>query len=263
MQIESIWERWGLEHLSPSSLNTFIASPAKFIATKIAKVNFQPGVAAMRGIATEAGLVALAFDHDLPVDVAAVIASEVIAKEFQRHGIDPADPAAQKELQRTIECVRAGATAVRQHGMPLSVQTADKGPQQHKVEFDLGVGIPVIGFLDLKFLGGIVDIKSTSRLPTKLSAAHARQFALYSAATGQRCAGLYVAPTGTRLLEVGDVDLHLATMRATAYRLACFLSSFESKEQLLAACPPPDLSSFYWSSQTEKAIAYSLFGISS
>jgi hypothetical protein len=263
MQIENVWERWGIEHLSPSSLNTFIASPAKFIATKIAKVKFPPGIAAMRGIAAEAGLVALAFDHELPTEIAAMIAREAIAKEFQHHSVDPADPVAQKELQRTIECVHAGADAVRQHGMPLSVQQSDDGRQQHRVEFDLGVGIPIIGYLDLKFLGGIVDIKSTSRLPTKMPATHARQFSVYSAATGMRCAGLYVAPTGARLLEVADGDLHLTTLRAAAYRLACFLSSFDTTEHLLAACPPPDLSSFHWSSPTEKAIAQSLFGVMS
>jgi len=121
----------------------------------------------------------------------------------------------------------------------------------------------VIGYLDLKFLGGVVDIKSTSRLPSKLPASHARQFALYSAATGLRTAGLYVAPTGARLIEVTDVGLHLDTLRAAAYRLACFLSSFESKEHLMAACPPPDLASFYWSSPTERAIAQSIFGVKS
>lgn len=263
MQIENVWEKWGIEHLSSSSINTWLASPAKFVASKIAKVNFPPGTAAMRGIATEAGLVALAFDHALPVDTAAAIACDTIANEFQRHGIDPEDPDARKELQRTIVCVRSGADAVRQHGMPLSVQHSDGGAQQHRVELDLGLGISVIGYLDLRFLGGIVDIKSTSRLPTKLSAAHARQFAVYSAATGLRCAGLYVAPTGVRLLEATDVDLHLETLRVAAYRLACFLSSFDTKEHLLAACPPPDLSSFYWSSPTERAVAQSLFGIKS
>jgi hypothetical protein len=263
LHIESVWQKWGIPHLSASSINTWIASPAKLIASKILKVEFPPGVAAMRGIAVEAGLVALAMEHDLPVDMAIRIASDVIAKEFQRHGIEPTDPAAQLELQRTGACIRMGADAVRQHGMPLTVQPTDNGAQQHRIEYDLGVGIPVIGFLDLKFLGGIVDIKSTSRLPSKMSAPHARQFSLYASATGMRTAGLYVSPNGVKLLEVLDIEVHLQTLRAAAHRLACFLSSFESTEHLVAACPPPDLSSFYWTSPKERSIAQTVFGIKS
>jgi hypothetical protein len=263
VHIESVWKKWEIPHLSASSINAWIASPARFVASKILGIEFPPGAAAMRGIAVEAGLVALAGDHKLPVDMAIELANRVISQEFQRHGIDPDNESARLELQRTRQCIQAGANAVRQHGLPLAVQPTDHGAQQHKIEYDLGLSIPVIGYLDLKFLGGIVDIKSTSRLPSKMSATHARQFALYASATGLRTAGLYVSPTGVKLLEVLDVKEHIETLRAAAFRLACFLSTFDSPSHLVAACPPPDLSSICWSSLHERAIAQSVFGIKS
>ena len=46
----------GIEHLSPSSCNTFIASPAMFVLQKCLKRSTSVGAAAHRGTATETGV---------------------------------------------------------------------------------------------------------------------------------------------------------------------------------------------------------------
>ncbi len=263
MHIESVWDYWNIDQLFLNDINLWLASPARFVACRIAQVDFPPGLVAMRRAAVEAGLAALAFDPELPVEMAAAIFRKVIAGEFQKHSVDPSERVAQVELRRTIESVVAGAIAIRQYGLPLWSPAGETKGEEHQVSFNLGLGIPVVDFLDLKFLGGIVMIHSVSKLPLQLSAAHARQCAFQSAATGFSVACLYVAPTGAKLIGVTEIAPHLATLRNAALRLANFLAGFATKEHLLAACPPPDLTSKYWSSPTERAIAQSLFGISS
>jgi hypothetical protein len=262
MTKDLVWEHWELEHLSPAAINLWIASPARFVAAKIAGVKFPPSVAEMQQVGVKAGLVALAHDRVLAIDEAAGMARAVLAAEIRHHGVDPDDAVAQRALDHVTDCIRVGADAIRQHGIPLSPPCDGQDPPRHKLELHLGLGIPLVGYPDLKYLSGVVGIQTVAHLPTSIAAAQARELSLWAAATGQRAAALYVSPEGVSLLEVDHMDQHLATLRVAACRLAGFLSRFADKEQLLAACPPPDLASPYWSSPTEHAIAQGLFGIS-
>jgi hypothetical protein len=52
------FEHYDIQHLSPSSCNLFVASPAMFILQKLMKVKNPVGPAAHRGTAVETGIVA-------------------------------------------------------------------------------------------------------------------------------------------------------------------------------------------------------------
>ena len=52
--------KYGIEHLSPSQCNLFVASPAMYVMERCLKLRSPVGAAAHRGTAVEAGVV-----HDL------------------------------------------------------------------------------------------------------------------------------------------------------------------------------------------------------
>lgn len=254
--ITQTWARFGIEHLSASAINSFISSPARFVVSKVLSERTPAGAAALRGIAVEAGLMALASVPDLSVDQAVEEAIQQLNVQMLSAGILGSTPSAAKEIDRAASCIRAGAAAFRALGQPL---LNDDG-RQHKITLDLGVGVPIIGYLDALYPSLICDIKSVSRLPSDISASHGRQFAIYAAATGLPVRAFYVSERGVAQFQAVGTEVYLASCRDTAVRIARFLGHFENREELLAACPPPDLSSYQWNSEQDRALALRVFG---
>lgn len=62
------FERHGITHLSPSSVNLFIAQPALWAASYLMKKRAAVGPAAHRGTAIEVGVEAGLFDPEMPVE---------------------------------------------------------------------------------------------------------------------------------------------------------------------------------------------------
>ncbi len=254
------FETHGVHHLSASSLNLYASSPALWVMERLLGRR-SPGNAMMaRGKAVEEGVHAGLIDPlKTPKDCAA-LALSAYDKEM---ALIP-DEKRESERAQIPGYVDHALVELRQYGAPTAYQD--------RVEYRLDdVPVPVIGFIDWRFdqHGLIVDLKTSERLPAAISAAHARQGAIYARAHGNygmRFA--YVKPTASKKdgravcvyeLSRSEIDQQVTALREIALRLERFLGlSCDPHE--LSSLLVPDYESFYWSNPTTRANGATVFG---
>ena len=164
----------GIEHLSPSTCNLFIGSPAAFVLQKCLKKGGQVGCAAFRGTATEHGI-AKGLMEGASVDECIRAAND----EFYKLSAMSQDPSKEKERAAVADMVRVGLKELLPYGPPSAAQG--------KIDYTFeGLAVPFIGYFDFEWKNHniLIDLKTTHALPAKISTNHARQVALYTAAMG-------------------------------------------------------------------------------
>jgi len=249
------FERHRIDHLSPSSVNLFIAQPALWCASYLMKRRTPVGPAAHRGTAIEAGVEAGLFDPEKPVEECQKIA------EAKFHSLTrlSADPRIEKERAAISPSVAVALAELRQYGIP----DAPEDGRQHKIVRHMeGVPVPILGFLDFWWPqhGIIVDLKSTARVPSSISEAHSRQGAFYTGSGGNTQVRMgYVSPKKMAVYVVEDVAHHLKTFVQAAQAIERLLSLSDDSEKL-TKCFAPDLSSFYWGDAPARALAQEIWG---
>ena len=131
---------------------------------------------------------------------------------------------------------------------------------QRRVEIEIpGIDIPLMGYTDFDFEDAVIDLKTTTRLPSAISASHRRQGAIYQRASGNRAVDfIYLTPKKSVRHRLTDSDQDWLEVCETARRLNSFLGNFETKEEIAAAVIP-NFDHFYWSAQT-RAKAKEIFG---
>ena len=132
---------------------------------------------------------------------------------------------------------------------------------QRRIEVEVpGCPIPVIGYTDFDFEDVIVDLKTTTRLPSAISAAHRRQGAIYSRASGNRGVDfIYLTPKKAARYQLENSDQDWLEVCQTAHRLLRFLDKFETREEV-ASVVIPNFDTFYWSSSSTREKAREVFG---
>lgn len=251
------FERHGITHLSASSVNLFIAQPAMWCCSYLMKRRTPVGPAAHRGTAIEAGVEAGLFDPAMPIEQCQKIAAEKFHALTRLSG----DARIEKERATIAPSVEVALAELRQYGVPEA--TGDDGQRQHKLVLTYpGLPVPVWGFLDFWFPdhGIIVDLKSTARLPSEISHAHARQGAVYAGSGSNRQVRMaYVSAKAIKVYVVEDVATHLASFLQAANAIERLLSLSDDSEKL-TQCFAPDLSSFYWGDASARALAHQIWG---
>lgn len=244
------FERHSIAHLSASHLNLFVAAPAMWAATYLMKKRTGVGPAAHRGTAIECGVEAGLFDPAMPVEAARDMA---MAKYHTLTRLS-ADPRIEKEREMIAPAVEVALKELRQYGVPDRPENG----RQHKIEVMLpGVPVPVIGYLDLLFSqhGMVIDLKTTSRIPTEMSDAHCLQGGIYAHAKGNhQIRFAYVSGKKIAVYVLPDPAAQIARATRTAQAIERFLSLSDDSEAL-TRCFEPDMSSFYWSSESGHALA--------
>ena len=250
----------GVNWLSASSINTYIASPAYWVYQKLYNNKSGPSAAMVRGNATEAGVEFGLYNPDAPVE-------ECIAKALAYYdeqlamSNDPKFDAERKNIRGFVEYALA---ELRQYGVPTN--------SQQKIEVNLeGVSVPFIGFTDFEFHdhGIVVDLKSTLRMPSSISHAHGRQGALYATARGNFAMRFaYVKPRPSKgedracnvfEMSAADVRQRLHEVTEVARRIDRFLAISNDRDEI-AGLLVPDFSSFYWNDEAEER-GRTLFGL--
>lgn len=251
----SAFQRHGIDHLSASSLNLFVAQPAMWAATYLMKKRTPVGPAAHRGTAIECGVEAGLFDPALPVEGCQKLA---LAKF---HGLTrfSGDSRVEKERDCIEPSVAIALAELRQYGVPAKAEDG----RQHKIEVTVtGVAVPIIGYLDLLFPqhGILIDLKTTARIPSEMSEAHCRQGAIYAAAKGNHQVRFaYVSAKKIAVYVLENQADHLAQVVRTAKAIENLLSLSDDSE-LLTRCFAPDLSSFYWGDAPARSLAHEIWG---
>jgi hypothetical protein len=254
------FEKHGIDHLSPSSLNTWINAPSLWVLEKLLKFRGNMGAAGHRGTATEAGVSAGLFDHALSEDECVAVAYPVFDKLTALSG----DPKRETERAAIAGMVRQGL-ALRSHGVPIRANAPARfgSGEQHKVEIRLeGVGVPIIGYLDWLYPEEVLDLKTTMRVPSGMSETHLRQATVYKHAhMDRRVRFFYVSDKKAEKHTLTREQFDLATRELTqaAQRLERFLGlSGDARE--LAAVVPHSSESFYFNDPTTRAKAVEVFG---
>ena len=249
------FQRHGIDHLSASHVNLFIAQPAMWAASYLMKKRTPVGPAAHRGTAIECGVEAGLFDPALPVEQCQKLALE----KFHTLTRLSADPRIEKEREAIAPSVEVALAELRQYGVPDKPEDG----RQHKISIDLeGVPVPVIGYLDFKWSahGIIGDLKSTARIPSEISPAHCRQGAIYvRTGSNVQCRMMYVSSKKIAVYPVDNVAAHIAEFVRAAKAIENFLNLSDDAE-LLTKCFAPDTSSFYWGDAPAMRIAQEIWG---
>ena len=249
----SPFEKYGIAHLSPSSCNTFTASPAAFLLQKCMKKNSPVGSAAHRGTSAESGVVFGLINPDASVDECIAVAKD----EYNTLTALIFDGSVDKERNSLGDFVRMGLAELRPYGIPSSTQ----GHVSVEVE---GLGVPLIGYYDFEWehKGILIDLKTSHQLPSKIKQPHARQVSLYKAARGDNLSARisYVTPKKTVTYELENYREHLKALETVALTIQRFLSISDDPLEL-ASLVIPDVDSFYFNDPITRQAVFETWGL--
>lgn len=234
------FDKFGIDHLSASSLNLWTNAPDVWVARYLLKKSMPFGPAPERGKAVEKAVVATLMGESQEAAVAKVVG------DFDRRFLI-GDEASTKERDLIAPMTAIAVDELAQYGPP----EFSEGVDQEKISITANCGdfsIPIWGFLDLVYPahGMVVDLKTTTRVPSQMSADHQLQRAFYSAAKGNMAVKfLYCSAKKAAWLEDGDVAQILASAKVQIVRLERFLSVCPDAETA-AQIVPVQPHSFYW-----------------
>lgn len=231
----SPFDRHGITHLSPSSLNCYAEQPA-FWALKYLHGYKDDGNPAMwRGSAVEAGLDHWLFKHD---------ERSALSAASDRFELD-----ALGDLSDDVNRERERVPALLSRAM---LSTSGLGPptvRQLPVEFWFdGIEVPIVGRIDYEWEPEGIDLKTVGRnIPTKIPGGHARQISLYQVARKKPYRILYVSPTRAEFKALTDdeVKTNIQRLEWHAHAIRRVLSMFSDRHEL-ARIFVPDFDHFYW-----------------
>lgn len=236
------FENHGLKHSSPSALNMWEAAPCAWVARYLFDKKLSFGVAAQIGVLTEQ-----------------VVADTLCGEEFEKSlekakdkfNHDNALNGNVKDRERINDIEPMAMRAIeylKPYGEP-EFRYGIKGREQQSVSLmckGQGWDLPLVGYLDFVFPkhGLLVDLKTTLRIPSEISPAHARQAAIYSKAKGNmECRMLYVSPKKYAVHGVDDVNGVLSEVKQILTRQEKFL---RLDKETIKDIVPVRADSFYW-----------------
>lgn len=247
------FEKHGITHLSPSTCNTFAASPAAFVLQKCLKKNNVVGAAAHRGTAVEEGVA-----HGLMNPGASLADCTKIALEkFNTLCAFLTGDKVDKERNGIAGMVEMGLAELRPYGIPSSTQ----GLISH--QFD-GLAVPMIGYYDFEWEqhGRLTDLKTSHALTSKIKINHARQVALYRAARGDNLQAMitYITPKKRATYALENAREHVAALGKIGMAIQKFLSLSDDPMEL-ASFVIPDVESFYFDDPATRQAVFEVWGI--
>ena len=234
------FEKHSIDHLSASSINLYSNAPDVWVASYLFGKRTPMGPAPWRGICVEDAVVQILMGDS---ETAAI--DKALAKFDQRFVIGDEKTTAER---RRIEPMTQMAVAELAHlGKPEFAEDAEQEKISITAKGEEGWSIPVIGYLDLVYPqhGVVIDLKTTGRIPSTMSAEHQLQRAIYAKAKGNMSVRfLYVSEKKISMLEDGDPTELLAQAKVQISRMEAFLRHCD--KETARAIVPVQPSSFYW-----------------
>jgi hypothetical protein len=235
------FSKHNIDHLSASSINLWANAPDVWVMQYLHGLRTPMSAAPWRGICVEDAVVETLMGGSEEEAIA-----NALDKFDTRFLIG--DEKTTKERAMITPMVQLAVEELMEFGKPEFPED-EKG--QEKISITAkgnGWEIPVIGYLDLVYPqhGVVIDLKTTGRLPSSMSAEHVLQRAIYQKAKGNMAVKfLYVTPKKAAMLEDGDVNETLAAAKAQIHRLEAFLRAVD--KDTAKAIVPCNPNSFYWS----------------
>jgi hypothetical protein len=247
-----------IDHLSPSSINTFIQDKEAWIMRYLFKYKHGGSPAMWRGTVVDHAVGSYLFENREEADILKSALLEFnnhykkCKKDFPEQIIE--ESKLDKEKRALPSYIKTALAFYETLGKPTSYQK--------KVEYFANeVPIPIIGYIDLQYENIIRDIKTTARLPSEVPTAHARQLSVYAKAEGCMPVLDYVYVTAKKAevvtLRVTDVDQHIKEVERVALAIMRLLSYSNDKYEI-ANLSYPNYDSWMWSEE-EKDFARTIW----
>ena len=250
------FEKHGLDHTSASQINMYADAPCAWAAKYLFNGAFVFGSAARAGILVEDAVVNVVTGSDAEKET-----EVAIAKYNKACGI----MATKAEVNRgeAIKGMIEGALEeLKPYGEPEFDGDLIKGRKQKSIKINCkgdGWELPVIGYLDFHFPkeGLIVDLKTTMRMPSVMSAEHLRQGSIYKGASGNQAVKfLYVTGKKTKWFDIEDEKPVLAEIKSILNRQEKML---RLEKDVIKEIMPVNASSYYWTDS--EILRQDLYGI--
>tara|TARA_B100000965_G_C19524558_1_gene728156 strand:- start:301 stop:1128 length:828 start_codon:yes stop_codon:yes gene_type:complete len=255
-----------LKHVSVSQINKFREAPDSWLCQYLGGAKFPFGWAAIQGVAVESG-VEWALFNNKPIKDAQRVAVEQMRSQakFQKNiaeNLEKREPIVERMVKVALEQLE-----------PLGIpQKPPKGSRQHQINIPVRFAdgengtINCMGYLDFYYPEEniIVDLKTTSKAPSRWSLSHGIQASVYQKAVHvlrgseheinrPQVKFLYVLTRKTDpwiWLEMEDPDYYLGSFKKTITQMEKLLRLSDDKQVLIDAIPHnPD--SFYWNDAQE------------
>ncbi len=235
------FENYGVEFLSPSSINKFRKDPAKWLVNISGYKDPLYSPAISFGIAVETGIthgcMTSAPIYEC-IDSALRKYDDIYARMLKDNYEDyDFDKCKEKQMQ-LAPVLEKIIPLYQQHGKPVSAQ--------ERVELHVDLPVPIIGYIDVLYDHSVRDIKTTGIMP-KLRHDYKLQLALYSYAKSVPpfIDAVYVTKTKTELhtFPIDNVDYWFGELVRIGHIMTRLLSlSSDVKEVAHMSCLCPDLS---------------------
>ena len=247
-----MFEKHGIKHLSPSSINLFIAEPSLWVLRYLFKDKI-PSIsnpAMTRGsLVDEAlgkGLIDKVSEEDLIFDAKKQFFDSA-KKDWDKETVI-------KEANSISHFIKSGLPFYQNQGKLIS--------HQQKVELDVGLEVPVIGYTDLVFEEKICDIKTTFRTPSAFSLDGVmRQLTVYALALNKMAEANYFVKlkneTKVVTFPIDNVEQRQEEIEMSCYAIRNLLATSENRFDILRLLSP-NFSNFRWEEE-EKIIFKELF----
>lgn len=232
------FERHGINHLSPSSLNMYAANPSLWVGRYLMGWKDDMGAAAFRGTAVEAGLDSWLYERDVDKAVEAALRNFALNTEGQ------ADEEHEAERSNIVPMLQQACLALKDCPTPNA--------RQLKIEYWAnGIEVPIIGYIDYIFDDFGLDLKTTKACPSTPKADHGRQVAVYSKAKEKPFRLLYVTAKKFALYPITDNEaaVHLRDAERQARAIRHLLNKSQDASDA-ARFFAPEFSDFRWSEKT-------------
>jgi len=240
--VSNPFDRFGIKHLSPSSLNTYAANPSLWVGKYLMGWKDDMGPSAHRGTAIEAGLDFWLYKREREEAI------QTAYRQFAMLTDGLADEDHEAERDNLEPMLLQAIAAMKDAPAPNARQMS----VEHWVD---GIEVPIIGYVDYLFDDYGLDLKTTKSCPSAIRPDHARQCALYAKCKNKPFKLLYVTAKRSSLLPLGDNEaaLHLRDLERQARAVRHLLRKSETAEDA-ARFFAPERSDFRWSEKTlEKA----------
>lgn len=237
------FEEHGIEHLSASSINTYITDPCKFIYKYLFNMPTKAGAPAWRGIVVDEAIGIYLSSEKPSIEKVKELAIKRFRGLTEHNEADHSDPKILKERRLIPTYIQTACPYYADMGKPISYQ-------KH-VSIDVGLPVPIIGFIDLQYEGVVRDIKTVSRMPSKIPETVKRQLSLYATAEQSTAIVDYVNVTKTkkdvRSIVVDDVEEQFEDLISGAKAIQRLLSIGDKNE--IAQAFFPNFDSWMWSEE--------------
>lgn len=231
----------GIDHLSASNINLFNNAPDVWVMQYLHGKRTPMGAAAWRGICVEDALVQVKLGK-----MSLTEAYDYAEKKFDGRYMF-GDQETSRERANLRPMLAEADAALTEFGKPEFPEEGQEKISITAKSADGSWSIPVIGYLDLVFpqYGVVIDLKTTTRIPSVMSPEHQLQRAIYQKAKGNSAVKfLYVSGKKHVFLEDGDPAEILAKAKVQIGRMEAFLR--HTDKDTAREIVPVNPGSFYW-----------------